>query len=199
MTLPDKPNSLDRMRNLNAILRRHQIKNESWMDVKVRLEPAQGIRRVWIHLIRGSPKHVNKTSQPGPPPVLPPSRVFFESYLDPFGHDRHGREKYRLRRRLAAPINPHDFEVNRRRDQAPYPHEVSIEVAINAADEKEVRVRRNEEISPQFNPVSVDSQAVRSVWRARRPSIVGRCRRRLRGGILRQRVCDPSPPCQYSR
>lgn len=109
------------------------------MDVKVRLERAQGTRRVWIHLVGGQSKHIAKAQQSGPAPSRTPSQVSFESYLDPFGHDKHGREKYRLRRRLAVPVNPHDFEVNRRRDQTPYPREESIEVHLDASDEKEVR------------------------------------------------------------
>lgn len=155
MRVPGITNSYDRMRNPGPVLRRHQVEGEPWMKVKVRLERAQGTRRVWIHLVGGQSDHVTKVGHSGLTSSRTPSQVSFESYLDPFGHDKHGREKYRLRRRLAAPVNPHDFEVNRRRNQTPYPHEDSIEVHLDASDEKEVRtpqMKKRRLMDARFSP-----------------------------------------------
>lgn len=123
------------------------------MDVKLRLERAQGTRRVYLHLVGVPLEHAPKLQRQdiaqSRPPM--PSTVSFESYLDSFGHDKYGREKYRLRRRLHAPVNPHDFEVNRRRDQTLYPHEALIEVKLDISEEKEVSVSCNLQMPSLIN------------------------------------------------
>lgn len=110
-----------------------------WMDVKIKLERAQGTRRVNIHLNAAQAGHGRRGHDAWSQLPLP-STVKFESYLDPFGQDTMGREKYRLRKRLHAPVNPHDYEVNRRRDQVPFPREECIEVHLDGSRAQEVSI-----------------------------------------------------------
>jgi hypothetical protein len=119
------------------------------MDVKVKLERAQGARRVHIHLSGEQSGHASESGRREQNarfhPSLP-SSVKFESYLDPFGLDMNGREKYRLRKRLHAPVNPHDYEVNRRRDQTLFPGEECVEVHLDASREQEVSLACREKV-----------------------------------------------------
>lgn len=141
MSVPAIPNSYDRSVEPMKVVNRRDIDGKPWVDMYIRLEKAQGIRRVYFHFTGGlrSEHPATNEKQEVPRWLMPvPKTVAFESYLDPFGHDVHGREKYRLRRRLRDPVNPHDYEVNRRRDQIPYTRDECIQIQIDTAKEKEV-------------------------------------------------------------
>lgn len=123
-----------------TVMSRKDIEGKPWIDMIVRLEKAQGIRRVYFHFTGVSPQYAAARNNPNFPRWLVPvpKTVAFESYLDPFGHDGYGREKYRLRRRLQDPVRPNYFEVNKRRDQIPYPRDECIKVEIDTTKEQEV-------------------------------------------------------------
>lgn len=139
-----------------TVMSRKDVEGKPWIDMIVRLEKAQGIRRVYFHFTGVSPQYAAARNAP----ILPrwlvpvPKKVAFESYLDPFGHDGYGREKYRLRRRLRDPVRPNFFEVNKRRDQIPYPRDECIEVEIDTTKEQEVSFFSDSSVPPLILCVS---------------------------------------------
>lgn len=145
MSVPDMPNSYDRSTEPMAVVARKDVDGKPSIDMMVRLEKAQGIRRVYFHFTGYTPRYAASLKDPNLPrwSVPVPKTVTFESYLDPFGHDGYGREKYRLRRRLKDPVLPHNYEVNKRRDRIPYPHDEDIKVNLDTAKEQEVGVLCN--------------------------------------------------------
>lgn len=125
-----------------TVMTRKEVHGKPWIDMAVRLEKAQGVRRVYFHFTGVSSQYAAARGMTNPARWLAPvpKTAIFESYLDPFGHDVHGREKYRLRRRLKNPVQPHNWEVNRRRDQTPYPHDGYINVDLDTSKEQEVSI-----------------------------------------------------------
>lgn len=110
------------------------------MDVPVRVEKAQGIRRVFFHVTGLQPEEAGKKGLDTLPRwLLPlPEAVTFESYLDPFGVDTFGREKFRLRKRLRVESPPYEQEAYKRRNQLFYPGDEPIIVHLDPKDSEEV-------------------------------------------------------------
>lgn len=110
------------------------------MDVPVRLEKAQGIRRVYFHVTGLRPQDAAKKGLDTLPRWLSPlpEVVTFESYLDPFGVDAFGREKFRLRKRLRIDTPTYEQEVYKRRNQLFYPRDEPIIVHLDPKDSEEV-------------------------------------------------------------
>ncbi|KAJ9122247.1 hypothetical protein QFC22_001667 [Naganishia vaughanmartiniae] len=144
ITVPAIPNSYDLRNEPLKILAKEDIDGQPFMDVRVRLEKAQGIRRIYFHITGMRPEEAGKTGLNTLPRWLTPlpEAITFESYLDPFGTDTYGREKFRLRKRLRIESPPYEQEVYKRRNQVFYPGDEPITVHLDPKDSEEVSIRR---------------------------------------------------------